>query len=81
MSSSSSDKFYVNLLREKSYKYGELVYDYKYGKLRFLKIIRQLFQSIFKIFFFIVIFNKRSFLINFGYFLGIINFLFYLFKK
>ena len=81
MSSSSSDKFYVNLLREKSYKYGELVYDYKYGKLRFLKIIRQLFQSIFKIFFFIAIFNKRGFLINFGYFLGIINFLFYFFKK
>lgn len=81
MSSSSMDKFYVNLLREKSYKYGELIYDYKYGKLRFLKIIRQLFQSIFKIFFFIAIFNKRGFLINFGYFLGIINFLFYFFKK
>lgn len=81
MSSSSKDKFYLNLLREKSYKYGELIYDYKYGKLRLLKIIRQLFQSIFKIFFYLIIFNKKNFLINFGYFLGIINFVFYFLKK
>ncbi len=81
MSSSSNDKFYVNLLREKSYKYGEFIYDYKYGKLRLLKITRQLFQSIIKIFFYLLIFNKKNFSINFGYLLGIINFLFYFLKK
>ena len=81
MSTSSNNKISINLLREKSYKYGELIFDYKHGSLRALKIVRQLFQSFLKTLFFLIILDKKNFSINCGYIFGILNFLIYLLKK
>ena len=81
MSSSSSFSMYVNFLRDKSYKYGELVFDYKYNNLRFLKVFRQLIQSSLKSIIFLFLFDGNKFLKNSGYFCGIIEFLFYFLKK
>ena len=81
ISKSSNMTMYLKFLRDKSYKYGELVFDYKYNKLRFLKIIRQLIQSLARTFFYLILFNKNKFCRNIGYFMGLINFLFFLAKK
>ena len=81
MSRSSKTTLYVNFLRDKSYKYGELVFDYKYNKLRLLKIIRQLFQNLIGICFYLVIFNKKKIFRNIAYFIGILNFVFFYLKK
>jgi GT2 family glycosyltransferase len=81
MSSSSKEVMRVNFIRDKSYKYGELIFDDKYNNLRFIKILRQLIQSFFKIFFHLIVFNKNLVIKNFGYLLGIIEFLFYILKK
>ena len=81
MSTSSNNRISINLLREKSYKYGELIFDYKHGSLRALKIVRQLFQSLLKTLFFLIVLDKKNFSINCGYIFGILNFLIYLLKK
>ena len=81
ISKSSNMTMYLKFLRDKSYKYGELIYDYKYNKLRFLKILRQLIQSFMRTLFYLLIFNKKEICRNIGYFLGLINFLFFYLKK
>ena len=81
MSGSSNTSIYINLLREKGYKYGELIFDYKYKKLRTIKILRQLVQSSFRIFFYFIILNKGMVIRNFGYFLGIFEFFNFILKK
>ena len=81
ISKSSNMTMYLKFLRDKSYKYGELVFDYKYNKLRFLKVIRQLIQSLVRTFFYLILFNKNKFCRNIGYFIGLINFLIFLSKK
>ena len=81
MSASSETTIYVNFLREKSYKLGEFIFDYKYDNVRFLKIFRQFFQSFLKSLIFMILLNKKKFLKNFGYFCGIIEFVIYLIKK
>ena len=80
MSASSETTIYVNFLREKSYKLGEFIFDYKYDNVRFLKIFRQFFQSFLKSLIFMILLNKKI-LKNFGYFCGIIEFVIYLIKK
>ena len=81
MSTSSNNSFYVKLSREKSFKYGEFVYDYKCGKLRFLKVIRQTIQNISKTIFYIIFFKKENMIKNLGYLIGIFEFLFFYFSK
>jgi len=81
MSSSSKKKMYVNFLRDKSYKYGELVFDYKYGNFRVLKIIRQLIQCLVRTLFYAIILNKNNFSKNAGYLIGTFEFLFFFLKK
>ena len=62
MSASSETTIYVNFLREKSYKLGEFIFDYKYDNVRFLKIFRQFFQSFLKSLIFMILLNKKKFL-------------------
>ncbi len=81
VSKSSNMTMYLKFLRDKSYKYGELIYDYKYNKLRFLKILRQLIQTFIRTLFYFLIFDKKNFSRNIGYFVGLINFLFFYLKK
>ncbi len=81
MSTSSYNSLQVKLSRERSFKYGEFVYDYKYGKLRFLKIIRQILQNMIKTIFNMIFLKKENVVKNIGYLFGIFDFLiFYFFK-
>ena len=82
MSGSSERSLFINFLRERGYKYGELIFDYKYNNLRFLKISRQLFQSVYRTCIYTLFFDKKKILRNLGYFNGILSFLlFYLNRK
>jgi len=81
MSRSSIKTSYVSFLRDKSYKYGELVFDYKYKKLRFIKIFRQLIQNIAKLVFNLIVFDKNNLMRSSGYLFGTIEFLKFLIKK
>ena len=77
MSGSSNITTNINFLRDKGYKYGELVFDFKHGKLRFIKILRQLVQSFIRTLFFITILKKKNRVKNFAYLIGILQFLVY----
>lgn len=81
MSSSSDTLINVNYLRDKSFKYGELIFDYKYNNLRFLKISRQLFQNLLSVILNLILFNQKKIIRNIGYTAGIVNFCFFYFKK
>ena len=81
MSRSSNKTSYVSFLRDKSYKYGELVFDYKYRKLRVVKIFRQLIQNLVKVVFYIIMIDKNNLMRSLGYIFGIIEFLKFLIKK
>ena len=81
MSSSSEKNMYINFLRDKSYKYGEFIFDYKWKNLRILKIVRQLFQTLIKTIFFMIIFDRKNFSKNAGYLVGIFEFIFFALRK
>ena len=81
-SKSSLDLTSIALIRSKYFKYGELMFDYKHKKLRFIKILRQLVLNSFFMIFNLFLFKKKKFISNFGYILGIVLFLkFYFLKK
>ena len=81
MSSSSVKGIYVNFLRDKSYKYGEFVFDYKYKNLRILKVVRQLAQFFVKTIFYVIIFNKKNISKNAGYLAGTLEFILFTLKR
>ena len=81
MSSSSHTKMNIDFVRDRSFKYGELVFDYKYKSLRFLKVIRQFIQCFFKTCFYCLIFDRKNVLRNSGYLLGIFDFSIFFLKK
>ena len=81
MSSSSKNNMYINFLRDRSYKYGEFIFDYKNGKLRIIKILRQLAQSLIRTLLCIIVLDKKNFSKHSGYFFGTIEFLPFIFKK
>ena len=80
-SKSSVENFRVKFLRSKHIKLGELIFDYKFNKLRFIKVFRQIMQSLIKLTFFSLLFNKEKIIANLGYFIGILNFLVFYIKK
>ena len=80
MSGSSNTSTYINFLRDKGYKYGELVFDFKSGKLRFLKILRQLAQNLVRSFIYLIIFQKKRFIKSLAYLVGIFQFLLFYLK-
>ena len=78
-SNSSEDTYKTRYIRELNFMYGELLYDYKIGKLRFIKIFRKLFQNLILFFFNIAIFQLKRAYKNFAKMFGIIKFVsFYL---
>ena len=81
MSSSSVKGIYVSFLRDKSYKYGEFVFDYKYKNLRILKVVRQLAQFFVKTIFYVIIFNKKNISKNAGYLAGTLEFILFTLKR
>lgn len=79
-STSSEPGVKTFLIKNINFKYGELLLDYKNRKIKFVKIFRQFFQSIF--FSFVLIFFSQKFFIRyFGYFIGINKFLFFYIKQ
>ena len=80
-SKSSVENYRVKFLRSKHFKLGELIFDYKFNKLRFVKIFRQIIQSLIKLIFFSLFFNKEKIIANLGYLIGILNFLVFYIKK
>ena len=76
---SSGNSFEVNYIRNQNFIFGELLYDFKVKKLRFIKIIRKFFQNFFLFFFNIVIFELKRSINNLAKIHGIIKFIiFYL---
>jgi len=80
-SKSSLETFSVKLIRSRYFKFGELVFDYKFNRLRVIKIFRQSIQSILKLFTFSLMFNKEKVIINLGYLIGIFDFIVFNIKK
>ena len=82
ISQSSKNSLIVDLVRGSSFKYGELLYDYKYKKFRLIKLLRQLIQNfLFMIFNFMLLRGKKS-IKNISYLIGILIFVkFVVFNK
>ena len=80
-SNSSEDTYKTRYIRELNFMYGELLYDYKIGKLRLIKIFRKLFQNLIFFFFNIAIFQLKEVYKNFAKMFGIIKFVKFLFVK
>lgn len=81
-SSQSSEKnFKTDFIRDSNFIYGELVYEFKLNKLRFLKIFRKFFQNIFLFIFNILFFQLKSALKKIALITGILKFVFFYLKK
>ena len=81
-SSQSSEKnFKTDFIRDSNFIYGELVYEFKLNKLRFLKIFRKFFQNIFLFIFFFLFFQLKSALKKIALITGILKFVFFYLKK
>jgi N-acetylglucosaminyl-diphospho-decaprenol L-rhamnosyltransferase len=78
-SKSSEDNYKTRYIRDLNFIYGEFLYDYKVGKLRFIKIFRKLIQNIILFFFNILIFQLKRTYKNIANICGITKFVkFYL---
>jgi len=80
-STSSKNNNAIKIIRNKNYIYGELLYDFKNNKLRIIKIFRKIFQNLFLIFFYILIFRIKDCRIRISKLFGINKFVFFYFKK
>ena len=76
-SQSSKKNYITDHIRKKNYMYGEFLFDLKLNKLRFLKILRKIFQNLILFFFNLLIFRLNNSLDNFSKLTGIIKFLIY----
>ena len=78
---STIDNSKVKFIRRINFKYGELLFDSKYKKIRIIKIIRQILQNLFFIPLNLIIFNKTKLIENISQILGILKFIKYIFLK
>jgi len=80
-SNSSENTYKTDFVRFSNFLYGELVYDFKLKKLRFIKIFRKLMQNIILFIFNILFFQLKGSLKNIAYIIGILKFtIFYMGK-
>ena len=80
-SQSSENNLKTEYLRRSNFIYGELVFDYKHRKLRFIKIFRKFLQNLVFFFFNIVKFQLKKSFINLSIIFGIFKFILYYLKK
>ena len=80
-SQSSESSLIIKILKVMNFKYGELVYGYKYKTLSKIKVLRHLYLCPLRMIIYLIFFNKKKFLLNLSYFLGTLKFLKYLIKK
>ena len=67
--------------RKLNFMFGELVYDLKYKKFRFIKIIRKIIQNFVLFFFNLIRFRLQDSLNNFSMLCGLTKFILYYCKK
>ena len=80
-SKSSIDNLQIDIIRNKNFILGEMLYDYKVKKIRKLKIIRKLLQNLFFLFFNIFSFKLKASVISLAKISGILIFLKFCIKK
>ena len=80
-SKSSIDNLKIDIIRNKNFIFGEMLYDYKVKKIRKLKIIRKLLQNLFFLFFNIFSFKLKASVISLAKINGILKFLKFYIKK
>ena len=81
-SSQSSEKsIKTEHIRKLNFMFGELVYDLKYKKFRFIKIIKKIIQNFLLFFFNLIRFQLQDSLNNFSTLCGLIKFILYYSKK
>jgi len=80
-SKSSIDNLKIDIIRNKNFIFGEMLYDYKVKKIRKLKIIRKLLQNLFFLFFNIFSFKLKASVISLAKISGILIFLKFCIKK
>ena len=81
-SGSSQKNLKVEFIRSLNYIYGELVYDFKLNRLRFIKVVRKLVQNFFLFIFNILFFQLKEAIKKFALISGILKFTkFYIKKK
>ena len=81
-SSQSSEKsIKTEHIRKLNFMFGELVYDLKYKKFRFIKIIRKIIQNILLFFFNLIRFQLQDSLNNFSRLCGLMKFILYYSNK
>ncbi len=80
-SNSSENNYKTDFLRSSNFLFGELVFDFKLKKLRFIKIFRKLTQNIILFIFNILFFQLKGSLKNIAYIIGILKFLIFYISK
>ena len=80
-SKSSGRGFKIEFIRNENFIFGELLYDYKINKLRYIKIIRKLFQNLLFFNLNIIFFKFKQVNINLSRLFGILKFLIYRIKN
>jgi len=78
---STTNTLLTYFIRNKNFIFGELIFDYKMKKLRIIKLLRKLFNHSIKAFFFLLLIDKKKIILNTSIVLGILNFLFFIFKN
>jgi len=80
-SQSSENSIKIQHLRTLNFIFGELVYDLKYQKFRFIKVARKLVQNFVLFFFNLIRFQLKGSLNNFSKICGTLKFILYYVKK
>lgn len=80
-SQSSENNLKIQHLRTLNFIFGELVYDLKYQKFRFIKVARKLVQNFVLFFFNLIRFQLKGSLSNFSKICGTLKFILFYFKR
>ena len=80
-SQSSENSLKTEHIRKLNFMFGELVYDLKSKKFRFIKVIRKIIQNFVLFFFNLIRFQLQDSLNNFSKMCGLIKFIVYYCKK
>ena len=78
---STVENYKTKIVRKTNFKYGEFIFDLKYNKLRLLKIVRTLLQSVIFIPIYLIFFNQNKLINYFSNLIGTVKFLFFFVSK
>ena len=78
---STVENYKTKIVRKTNFKYGEFIFDLKYNKLRLLKIVRTLIQSIIFIPIYLIFFDQDKLINRYSNLIGTIKFLFFFISK